>query len=179
MASPVADAVARSNGVLPSFDAESCDPRTLTVLLALLIHEEPRVVVEAGSYQGHFAVQAGGILQAYNLSGRVWTADPADHGVADRIVAAGLAGRVFYHHTTFEELLTLCPAPIDFAFLDATERGGAAAMRLTHLTTVLPLMRPGGLICVDDTKGDWCGVDVIRRAGIPLGGARGLTVIRV
>lgn len=180
MATPsVNEAVALANKILPPFDTESCDAKTLTVLLGLLIHEQPRVIVEAGTYNGHFAIQGGGILKAYNYSGRIWTADPVDHGVAQRIADAELLGRVYYHGGPFEELLDICPAPIDFAFIDATESGGDPAMRLKHVTAVLPLMRPGGLVCVDDTASDWTGVEVLRRMGLSLGGARGLTVIRV
>jgi len=178
VASPVEEAIAKGNAILPPFDGDACDMKTLTMLLAFVIHEAPRVVVEAGTYQGHFAIQTGGILKAYDYAGRVWTADPVDHGVAQRIVDAGLAGRVYYHQSTFEDLLTVVPAPIDLAFIDATEPDGDPLMRLKHVSAVLPLMRPGGLVVVDDTKADWHGVETIRAMGMTLGGARGLTVIR-
>lgn len=178
MADALGDAMQRCQRVLPELDTEAVDAKSLTLLLALVLHESPKVIVEAGTYQGHFALQAAAACAAYSLPGRVWTADPVDHGIPQRIADAGLSGRVFYNQMSYSDMLGLVPAPIDFAFIDATEQGGDPTMRLRHLVETMPLMRPGGLVVMDDTKTDWVGADIGRRMGIPLSGARGLTLIR-
>lgn len=178
MGSPIDGAIEACQKVLPPLDTEAVDSKSLTLLLALVLHEAPKVIVEAGTYQGHFALHAAATCKAYSIQGMVWTADPVDHGVAQRIIDAGLGGRVFYNQMSYSDMLAIVPAPVDFAFIDASEMGGDPHIRLRHLVETLPLMRPGGLIVMDDTKADWTGADIGRRMGIALSGGRGLALIR-
>lgn len=59
---------------LPAWDAESTEVETIDFLLALLLYFRPAVIVEAGTYRGHFAVPAARV--AAHWGGCVWTWDP-------------------------------------------------------------------------------------------------------
>ena len=170
---------------LPPFDDMATDVETLSLLSALVCYERPTVAVEAGTYRGHDALYMAAALKGGDIPGHVWTADPVDYGFSAFLGTHELREYVTAHQVTFEEMLPLVPTPIDFAFVDASDRrpGFTASSRLVHVAMLLPLMRPGGLIMVHDTgsePGSWAGLEAIRQMGdINLSGPRGLTLIQV
>jgi predicted O-methyltransferase YrrM len=171
--------------VLPPLDDEATDLDSLKFLAALMRFEKPKVIVEAGTYRGHGALFMAMGLRSVGTDGHIWTADPIDQGVAAYISRNGLDGTITYRNQPFDEMLPDVPTPIDFAFIDASDRrpGGDLLMRLHHLNLVMPKMRRGGLVVVHDTGaklGDWHGLEtILQMGGVNLRGPRGLTLIQV
>ena len=181
----MSDAPAVLSVALPPLDDGATDIETLDLLAQLVRYERPARVVEAGTYRGHGALVMAAALRANGIEGHVWTADPVDHGIGPYISANNLGALLTWRNVSFDEMLPEVPTPIDFAFIDASDRrpGGDVLMRLHHLNLVMPKMRPGGLILVHDTgakRGDWGGLELIlQMGGVNLRGPRGLTLIQV
>ena len=121
----------------------------LLALLAGLVNA--RTVVEVGTFTGYStlclarAVPVDGLVVTCDITDR-WPAAGQEYwkraGVADRIdLRIGAAAG------TLAELATsLGHDSVDFAFIDADKAG-----YLTYYEALLPLVRPGGLIVVDNT----------------------------
>jgi predicted O-methyltransferase YrrM len=134
---------------LPPWDREASDPAQCELLAALVRCAKPRVVVEAGTYQGHGAIYIARALAESGPTGHLWTADPNDWGQV-----ATLAG---YPNVTYcrENFLTMLDRldSVDFAYIDASA-GRDASLRVKHFEAVLPKLSPGALVLVDDTLAD-------------------------
>ena len=135
---------------LPSWDGHASAPEQCQLLAALVRCQRPEVLVEAGTYRGHTAVHIWRVLNELR-HGHLHTADPYPHG--QMATLAGL-DRVTFYQADFLDMLARLPA-VDFAYIDASkpEKGGAA-LRWQHFEAVRARLRPGGLICVDDTAAD-------------------------
>lgn len=122
-------------------------------LLGLLVGiSGARRAVEVGTFTGYSAIC---IARALPDDGRLLCCDISDEytSIAQRAwTRAGLDDRIELRLGPAAETLRRLPPDqlIDFAFLDADKTG-----YLGYFETLLPLMRPGALICVDNTL--WSG----------------------
>lgn len=152
----------------------------------------PVTVVEAGTFKGDFALAAGDVMRQMGQRGKVFTADPVNQGVVERVKEEGLEEFVEYYEGTFEKMLThfsqIHVHTVDFAFIDSgplndsiedretfvAERG----VRYQDYERVKPYMTPGGLIVVDDmTNIAWDNSEkILAETDIFLKGGRGLTI---
>jgi caffeoyl-CoA O-methyltransferase len=123
------------------------------VLLEILTRAvDARLAVEIGTFTGYSSISIargladGGRLHCFDLSDE-WTsiarAAWQDAGVADRI-ELHLGPALEYLEPTVGE------GPVDFAFVDA-DKGGY----LSYVEFLIPRLRPGGLLCLDNTL--WSG----------------------
>ena len=171
---------------LPALDSTAVDEAVLHVLYGLTAFLKPALVVEAGTYQGHSACIMGGALRGFDVDGEVWSADPVDFGAQAIVEQNDLGGIVKLYRGDFSEMLKthLCHRQIRLAFIDSGPANGQTGtdpgMRFKHLEAVMPMMADGGLIVVDDTKGDWERVkDVRDMATLNIMTRRGLSIIQV
>jgi predicted O-methyltransferase YrrM len=167
------------HGVLSETDLEASAPANIDLACMLIAFQEPKVVVEAGTFRGHFAFAAANILRQIE-SGMVYTADPVD-GTSELLtqpMAQRLLPYLHVHRGDFLDMLADVPDPIDFAYIDASSKENPH-MRWEHARAVHARMRPGGLILVDDTEGEWGDATRFRQWGdLHLKGHRGLTIIQ-
>jgi len=118
-------------------------------LLGLLVGiSGARRAVEVGTFTGYSAIC---IARALPDDGRLLCCDVSDEytSIARRAWSrAGLDERIELQLGPAAETLRRLPPDerIDFAFIDADKVG-----YLGYVDALLPLMRPGGLICVDNT----------------------------
>ena len=171
---------------------QEVDNNELDLLRMLLVmHHEPVIIFEAGTHEGDFAIMAGKILRDHHTGGKVFTADPFDFKVNDRIKEEGLETFVEWHQLDFIEMMTALNVSgqlIDFAFLDSGRDGNydgevaeylnIRSMRYRHYEAVKPHMARGGIIAVDDMANmQWYGSEaILAEADIYLKGGRGLTL---
>ncbi len=141
---------------LPAWDVTATSREQCDLLRALIGVLRPEVVVEAGTYKGHAAFFMGHSLSDIG-AGHLWTADPIDHGVARLVREWRLEQWVTYQQRDFLDVLAELPV-VDFAYIDASADGPTGAeLRWRHFQAVLSKLRPGGVVCVDDTAtDDWC-----------------------
>jgi predicted O-methyltransferase YrrM len=136
---------------LPVWDQEASAPEQVELLCALIRCQRPEILVEAGTYRGHAAYHIGKVLQSLDF-GHLHTADPVPNGQM-----ATLSGfkRVTFYPRDFLKVLEGIPA-VDFAYIDASDHSkpGGAGLRWLHFEAVRAKLRPGGIICVDDTAAD-------------------------
>lgn len=166
-----------------AFDNTSIDEGTLHLLIKWLEFNSPRFVIEAGTYVGHFACVAGGVLTNLQKGGRVWTFDPEDFGAKAWIEKNGLTN-VEYVPTGFEELPVRYPwlkGVVDLAFIDSGPDGPAPDgfnknMRYEHFQLAKEFLRPRGTIIVDDLDGQWEHVEEVRDQCVVLEGGRGVGI---
>lgn len=178
--------------VFPADNPEIDEQVNVFLTFLLWISGIPVTVVEAGTYKGDFAIFAGGMLRDMERGGKVFTADPTDFGVQERIEKEGLQDHIQYYQGDFKNMLiNLHIKEIDFAFIDSgpledilndrelfiKQRG----VRHRHYQAVLPYMSSGGLVCVDDMVNiAWMKSErILEDADIFLKGARGLTIKQV
>ena len=153
---------------LPPLDDTATDRKSLAFLFALLSYMRPSVILEAGTYQGHFAVGAGRVLP----ESRIHTFDPTDYGWNQR-----LAPNVRFHQQDFNYI----PEPFTFAFIDSGPPfpdEPELTIRSRHWRFACDNITPGGIVACHDTNAtDWCGVSTIfEESHIRLTGGRGLTL---
>lgn len=164
--------------LLPEWDDEASDRRTVMCLTSMILLLDPKVIVEAGTYRGHFCLFTAEMMRLNGLTGHIWTTDIADLDVTSRLKLNGLDDRVTVSTEGYDAFLDTFTEPIDFAYIDASFRGDPA-MRVRHVQRTFDHLAPGGLIAIDDTaaaKGDWLGVEFLRHAArLHLTGARGLS----
>lgn len=136
---------------LPPWDLEASAPEQVTLLCALIRCQRPEILVEAGTYRGHAAYYIGHTLSEGGF-GHLYTADPYPNG---QIATLHGLGRVTFYPTDFLLMLETLPA-VDFAYIDASDHSkpAGAALRYIHFEAVRAKLRPGGIICVDDTAAD-------------------------
>lgn len=110
---------------------------------------QPDLVVEAGTYKGHAAVTIGRAVKTYG--GRLFSADPYDHGVQPDLDAEDLDCVNLYRGGFLEMIEPF--GEIGFAFIDATDhsRLDGADLRWIHFEAVRAKMPSGGIICTHDT----------------------------
>jgi caffeoyl-CoA O-methyltransferase len=122
-------------------------------LLGLLVGiSGARRAVEVGTFTGYSAIC---IARALPADGRLLCCDVSDYYTSNARRAwsrAGLDDRIELQLGPAAETLRRLPQDerIDFAFIDADKVG-----YLDYVRILLPLIRPGGLICVDNTL--WSG----------------------
>ena len=157
-------------------DNLATDLETLRVLAALVAYQQPKVIAEAGTYQGHFAILAS----KASPESQVHTADPIDYGwQQDR------PPTVIFHLQDFSEMLAGLPKQsINFAFIDSGPpfvEEWENCVRYRHYQDVMPYMAPGGLIVSHDMNStDWHGADkIIEQSSLRLIGGRGITIQQV
>jgi hypothetical protein len=145
------------------------DEESLRYLFALLEFVRPRVIVEAGTYRGHFACGAARIVPGAHIH----TFDPIDHGWPRT------DPNITYHQRDFD----FVPEPFDFAFVDSgppfvegTE--WEHTMRWRHWKFACESILPGGIVvCHDTGTTDWQhATDIIAMSGLHLQAGRGLTI---
>jgi predicted O-methyltransferase YrrM len=156
---------------LKPFDSHATDYETLGFLFALLEYVKPRVIVEAGTYRGHFAVGAARVLP----DSLVFTSDIKCHETLPEPpnLAAFLGD--------FEAMLdAIDVAPFDFAFIDSgPPPGGESGVRLRHWRIAKERAAPGAiLVCHDMNALGWTGGPEIAAEGILMPGGRGITIWR-
>jgi len=161
---------------LPPLDSIATDPETLEFLQALVIYQHPTLIVEAGTYLGHFAILAArGVPDAI-----VYTADTCPYEWPQF-----MEPNIRFYLGDFTEMLpVLAPGTVDFAFIDSGPPFKDAwenDVRLRHYEAVKPYMKAGGLIVSHDMNAtDWSGAETIRaEAGLRLVGGRGITIRQV
>ena len=144
-------------------DEMSSDLRTLDLLSMLIIYQQPKVIVEIGTYRGLGAATFAEALRTYEMDGHVYTCDPVDYEVPQFLETMGLTKYATYHQGTFETLLRTLPGPIDFCYVDgaATDDIGG---RLRYARLAMMLGSPNCVVAVDDAAGDWKGAKAITKA---------------
>lgn len=159
-------------------DTLTSDPATLDILSMLIRHLEATVVVEAGTYRGWGTFTMAETMKAYEIPGHVWTCDPFDYEIHEVLDGMDLTGYVTYAQTVFEDMLPTVPGEIDLAYIDASAKD-EENLRLRYLSLVLPRMRTGGVIVMDDCAGGWEGAPFVRQlAGLYLPLHRGLAILQ-
>lgn len=165
------------HGVMNGTDDTASHPANIDLACMFLSFLEPEVVVEAGTYKGHFAFAAANILRQLG-KGKVYTADTInfiDHLWTD---ASTITPFIHFLHGDFLDLLKDVPDPIDFGYIDASTLENPH-LRWEHATAVFKRLRLGGILMVDDTEGDWGDAKRFQVAGdIHLSQHRGLTIIQ-
>jgi predicted O-methyltransferase YrrM len=164
-------------------DEVASDPASLDLICMLVNFLKPKVVVEAGTYRGHMAAAVANILRQQDPDARIYTADPMDTGFRKALEEdlLPIAPWVVFHAGDYLEMLRRVTVPIDLAFIDASSIEDPH-LRWTHAMATMVRMRPGGLILVDDTEGDWEDAKAFqglaRTGGIHLPQHRGLTILQ-
>lgn len=159
-------------------DTLTSDPATIDMLCMLLRHLDAKVIVEAGTYRGWGAFSMAETLKAYGIDGHIWTCDPVDYEVHEVLEGMGLDGYVTYSQETFEQMLPKVPGAIDLAYIDASDKF-EENLRLRYLSLVLPRMRAGGVVVMDDIAGGWEGAPFVQQlASLYLPLHRGLAVLQ-
>lgn len=151
----------------------------------LLLMTRPYSVVEAGTFEGAFAVLAALTMRFQERPGKVWTADVKDFGAAALAEKNGVTDLLHLYLGDFAEMLAKHHSheSVDLALIDSGPTFGvetAPDVRWAHFQAVLPYMKRGGLIIVDDTQpgADWAHVSDIRARGVTLLGSRGCTLVQ-
>ena len=157
---------------LPPLDDMATDLETLQFLNKFLVYVQPKIVVEAGTWKGHFSVVAA----EYLPNSRVYTADIFNHDLPK-------IQNLFAYIGDFEEMLERISEPINFAYLDSGPpffEGDEleSGIRWRHYQAVKPLMAKGGLIVNHDMNSrDWnYAEDILADSSLYLPGGRGITI---
>ncbi len=159
-------------------DTQTSDPATLDVLCMLIRHMEAKVIVEAGTYRGWGSFTMAETLKAYNVDGHIWTCDPVDYEVHEVLESMDLGSYVTYSKEVFEDMLPNVPGEIDLAYIDASDKD-EENLRLRYLSLVLPRMKTGGIVVMDDCAGGWEGAAFTRQlASVYLPLHRGCAILQ-
>jgi predicted O-methyltransferase YrrM len=166
------------HGSLADTDHMASAPEAID-LIAMFVHfTRPKVVVESGTYRGHFAYAIANILRLLESDGKVYTADPIDNisrtlSLPD---AEPLRPYIEYHHGDFRDMLKTV-GPIDLAYIDASSVDNPH-LRKEHAALVWKKMAPRGLMFIDDTASkDWEDAHFFRQVcSLHLPQHRGLTI---
>lgn len=151
----------------------------------LLIQLDAHIAVEAGTYTGRFAVQAGATFANMGGSRMLYTADTLDFGWRKAAERNGIGAHVSFIHDDFATIATHFPdivGTVDFAWIDSgppimmghTHEG----IRLKHYRVAQTWMRSGGIIAVDDMNKyqDWGGEEVWAERHLYLNEGHGMTL---
>lgn len=151
--------------IVKDLDTNASDPRSWDFLAQCAAMPHVHTIVEAGTYRGHgtFAMVES-LYQHRKNDAHIFTADVEDYGVSEVLAATGTAPAVTFFHGRFEAMLDTIQAPIDLAFIDASEVE-RPLLRLEYVNLVLPRLSPHGLCIVDDCTDDaWAGAKMLRNA---------------
>lgn len=173
----IADALSNGGHLiegLPLLDTTATDLESLTVLWTLVQYLQPEIVVEAGTYKGHFAIPIARMLA---VRGHVYTADPVRVDLPD-------LPNLTYVQDDFDVMLAQRPdikGRVDFAFIDSGPPVPTAEVnvRYRHWTTCKDWLRPGGIMACHDTNtaSQWGrGLDIVGEGHLRLIGGRGLVL---
>ena len=149
------------------------DAATLDFLHELLLYAQPEVIVEAGTYQGSFAL----IARAACPDAAIFTADVCKYQQHE-----GIEKVEFFWGDFVDMLKEHTIREIDFAFIDSGPpflvSGEHKDSRLGHYELVKGLMAPGGIIATHDTgRPNWEGAnEIIIDSDIQLNFGRGLSL---
>jgi predicted O-methyltransferase YrrM len=155
-------------------DGEPSELVTTDLLWNLVRLHEPKVIVEAGTYQGHGALACAAALAADSLDGHVWTCDINVSTVMDSAKQLGLDSYVTFFRGDFPEMLATITPQVDFAYLDAGPDNDG--LRWRHFQAVRPRLAEGALVVCDDVAGQWLGAADFRALGTYFPKHRGLAL---
>jgi predicted O-methyltransferase YrrM len=169
------------HGSLSETDDMASAPEAID-LIAMFVHfTNPKIVVESGTYAGHFAYAVANILRLLGNGGKVYTADPVDNITTTMSLpgADTLRPHITYHKGDFLEMLEDVPGPIDLAYIDASSKEDPL-LRRKHAMAVWKRLAARGLMFVDDTASkDWEDAKWFRQiAALHLPQHRGLTILQ-
>lgn len=160
---------------------DSISESTARSVAVLLEAWQPKVVVEAGSYKGTFAIVAA----KASPEAQVYTADAIDHNWLFMCEHNGVADRVHFVNADFEQIAVRHPeivGQVDLAFVDSgwpmvAHEGG---VRYRHFQAAQRWVRLGGYILIDDmARRDWPGAeDIAQQCCLVLPTDRGLGIWR-
>lgn len=144
----------------------------------------PAVIVEAGTFEGHFALVAAKTSALYGFPCHVWTADVQSFGIEAKVAEHAL-DNLHVHIGDFAEMLeaSIGERSVDLAYIDSGKTYGVDVqddIRWQHFLAVQPFMKRGGLVVVDDTQRDasWAHKDDIKLMGTTIGSAhRSITLV--
>ena len=165
--------------------ADASNDQFLHWLVQYISWAQPSVVVEAGTFMGHFALVCGRSAQLLDIPLHVWTCDVSDFGAAERATQYGLTSLVTIKTQDFAAMLEedIGLHSVDLAYIDSGPTDGVTTepdLRWRHFNAVMPHMRKGGIILVDDTQrsANWAHKDELRAMGVTIGTpARSITMI--
>lgn len=133
-------------------DTTASDPDVWAFLAGMVQATKAKVIVEAGTYRGHALFAMAEALWAAQSDGHIWSADLVDYHVSDALQALGLGQFVTLGIGPFHLLVEQhVHEPIDLAFVDASDPNNPN-LRMETVDFLLPRMRKGGLIVVDDCQ---------------------------
>jgi hypothetical protein len=151
-----------SKVIIPPFDDISIDDISLRRVAGIIMVRKPQVIVEAGTYRGHFAALAAASV---GPTVSVYTADPT------AFVMTPWPEQITFHHGCFLEMLALyreeLEGKVEFAFIDSgppctKDHKEWSTIRIDHYEAVKSYLTPDGLIMVHDTNAtDWEGANQI------------------
>ena len=134
------------------------DQASLDFLFDLIAFKKPKVIAEAGTFRGDFAISAARLARSWG--GTVFTYDIIDYDapIADE-------PNLVFGCCDFEYMRDL-NLGLDFAFIDSGPPvitfPQEHELRLRHYNVAKDLLNPGGIIAVHDTNStDWAGRDEI------------------
>lgn len=173
-------AVRAFHNVFTKTDLHASDPQTIDLACMLVNFLAASIIIEAGTYQGHMATALAHVLNIVGRKGKVFTADTVNvfsKTLADPSLDL-VRDLIHFHVGDFGEMLKDVPGLADFAYIDASSET-SPHLRLEHMTLALGRLRPGGIIMVDDTGGDWADAPIFRQMrGLHLPQHRGLTILQ-
>lgn len=148
--SPALAALAAETNAALADPGMMCGPIEGTLLRILVQAIGARRVLEIGTFTGYSALS---MAEGLPDGGEVVTCelDPAHATAARRLTAASPHGcKIRVHEGPALQTLSTLRGPFDLAFIDADKRGYAE-----YYETALALLRPGGLIAIDNAL--WSG----------------------
>ncbi len=158
-------------------ESHSVDGPTLDLLYELLRFMQPGIIVEAGTFQGSFAL----IARAACPDAKIYTADIVPYEQHE-----GIENVTFFWGDSNDMLKRYDIQGVDFAFIDS----GPPAMlddqwgtnvREMHYEAAKERMAPGGVIATHDTVSlEWQGAErIVGDASIQLNSGRGLSLRQI
>lgn len=158
---------------LEPLDTVATDKESLNFLFGLLNYIKPKVIVEAGTYKGHFAVGAARLLP----DSHIYTADINVH--ADLPELPNLT----FYRGDFVDMLNEYQLGFDFAFIDSGpppnvfEDPDIRTIRSQHWEVAKKLAHVYGLlVCHDMVQNSWHGGIEIAGESVRLWGGCGLSL---
>ena len=146
------------------------DQESLNFLFGLLNYIKPKVIVEAGTYKGHFAVGAARMLP----ESRIYTADIDVHTTLPELP------NLTFYQGDFVDMLNEYRLGFDFAFIDSGPPPGGdktKTIRMTHWEAAKRLCHVRGILaCHDMAANNWHGGPEITGESVRLLGGRGISL---
>ncbi len=140
--------------LLALVDTTASHPETWGFLAEMVNATKAKVIVEAGTYRGHACLAMAEALWCAKQEGHIWSADIEDHHVGDVLEQTDLRDYVTLCLGDFKRMVEeYVTEPIDLAFVDASDPDNAL-LRVETVAFLVPRMRKGGIIVVDDCAND-------------------------